>query len=126
MVIVPKAIDRFTPKVIVKEVPIVKEVIKEVIKEVPVFKSEKIVEKEKVIYTDKRLDLFIIHQIDEDTYVLNIRDSKNPEMVWEINAGFGPQQSGILLHRGKQSRQEYFSQDAGVTANTAGWNQGSL
>ena len=108
VICLPAAIDSFTPKVLIKEIPVIKE--------------GKVIEKEKIYYRDKRLELFEIVKIDEDTYVINIRDDKNPDKVWEVSAGFGPQQSGILFHRKKQSRQEYFNQGASVTPNTAGWN----
>lgn len=107
VIFLPKLLDRFTPKTVIKEVPIYK--IKEVIKEIekPVFKGERIVEKQVIVYTGKRLDLFIIHQIDEDTFVINL-DDKFPNTVWELSMANDKQQ-GILLHRKREFLQNSVS-----------------
>ncbi|MFH1231970.1 MAG: hypothetical protein V1709_10795 [Planctomycetota bacterium] len=68
--LLPKAIDRFTPKVIIKEVPVIKEVVKEVIKEVPVYKDEKIVEK--VVYQPLQDSIFAIEKVSDDEYTVRI------------------------------------------------------
>ena len=99
VILLPKAINRFTPKVIVKEIPIVKEVIKEVIKEVPVFKGEKVVEivKEKIVYQPTPVDMFVIEKISDDEYTVALQN-----LTWGPSVGVRIENDRIRFQRNHQ------------------------
>ena len=71
MVFLPKIIDKFTPKTIIKEIPIwrVKEVTKVV--EKIVYKDREVT-KEVISYKPIQEQIFLIEKIDEDTYTVMV------------------------------------------------------
>lgn len=109
-------INRFTPKTKIIEVPVyrIKEV--EKIKEVPVYKGERIIEKEKIVYTDKKMDLFIIHQIDDDTFVMNFTGGENTE--WNVSVANTETGQGLFM---KRFRKTQYIPNYTATCSTVGF-----